>query len=246
MSVHTGYEWRDRVYQAYVSSGHASESGNYRFELSSFPYNNSRIRPLLPQRLDSRIVDLGCGHGSLIFCLKCWGYSNVCGVDISQEQIVLAQEKGVQEVVCGDLYEFLRSKKESIDVVLLMDVIEHLNRRELFSLFDDIREALVPGGMVLMHVPNALGLFGMAIRYGDITHENAFAPKSMRQCLSVSGFTDVVIREDRPVVHGVTSFFRRLTWDTLTLPFRIIYAAESGHFPPALSQNMLVEARKPL
>jgi 2-polyprenyl-3-methyl-5-hydroxy-6-metoxy-1,4-benzoquinol methylase len=246
MTERTTTSWRDRVYQSYVSSGQSSDSGQSTFQLSAFPYQNSRIRPLLPGNRDARILDLGCGHGSLIFCLKSWGYLNVSGVDVSQEQVCLAHSKGVPEVVCGDLHQFLNSQKEAADVILLMDVIEHLSRDELFGLLDAVRETLAPGGMVLMHMPNGLGIFGMSIRYGDITHENAFAPKAIRQCLSVCGYTDVVVREDRPVVHGAKSLMRRLVWEVFTLPFRMIYASESGHFPPALSQNMLVSAKKPL
>jgi cyclopropane fatty-acyl-phospholipid synthase-like methyltransferase len=56
-----------------------------------------------------------------------------------------------------------------------MDVIEHLTRQELFDLLDSVYRVLAPGGVCLVHVPNAEGLYGMRIRYGDFTHELAFS-----------------------------------------------------------------------
>ena len=244
MSEEETNAWRNRVYQAYVSSGQSGANGEKPLNLRSFPYQNQRIRPHLPKNRDARILDLGCGHGQLIYCLKTWGYNNVSGVDVSQEQVDLAHAQGVSEVCCGDIYDFLNQQSSPADVIMLMDVIEHLTRAELFRLLDAVRDRLSPGGLLMLHMPNAMGLFGMSIRYGDITHELAFAPKGIQQCLTVCGYTDITVREDKPVIHGIKSLFRLLAWEILTVPFRIIYAAECGMLPAALSQNMLVLARK--
>ena len=87
---------------------------------------------------------------------------------------------------------------------------------------------LKPGGRCIAHVPNAEGLFGMRIRYGDMTHENAFTPKSAHQLFTTIGFEKVECHEDRPVIHNVKSLVRRIIWDVFTLVPRLLLTAETG------------------
>ncbi|WP_145944379.1 class I SAM-dependent methyltransferase [Fuerstiella marisgermanici] len=236
--------WRDRLYQSYVSSGQAAETASHSepFRLRDYPYLCQRIPPQLPESRSARILDLGCGHGGLLYCLKEWGYKNVAGVDVSEQQVSLAHQKGLSEVARGDLYRFLDEQTAPANVIFLMDVIEHLNREEMFKLLDSVHRSLSPDGKLILHLPNASGIFGMSVRYGDITHEQAYAARGIEQCLSVCGFENITIYEDKPVVYGVKSLVRRVVWNALTAPVRLLYAAESGHFPVALSQNVLVTA----
>jgi hypothetical protein len=46
-------------------------------------------------------------------------------------------------------------------------------------------------------------------------------------------------------VYGLKSFVRRVLWDLLTIPPRLLLAAESGTFSGILSQNLLVTAIRP-
>ena len=125
-----------------------------------------------------------------------------------------------------------------------MDILEHLDPPTALALLDDVHRVLKPGGRAIIHVPNAEGIFGMRIRYGDFTHCAAFTARSMEQVLRACGFTDVACFEDQPVAHGLKSAVRRLLWRTLTLPFRVLLAAESGVTRAILSQNLLAVARR--
>jgi hypothetical protein len=55
-----------------------------------------------------------------------------------------------------------------------MDFLEHLTKQELFCSPDMIRRVLKPHGFRIAQVPNAEGSYGMRVRYGDMTHEQAF------------------------------------------------------------------------
>jgi hypothetical protein len=103
---------------------------------------------------------------------------------------------------------------------------------------------LVPGGVCLAHVPNAEGLHGMRIRYGDFTHESAFTPQSADQIFRTIGFSAVQAYEDKPVMHGIKSICRRVLWDGLTLYPRLVLLAETGSAGAILSQNFLIRATK--
>jgi hypothetical protein len=173
------------------------------------------------------------------------GYRNISGCDISAEQVELAHKLGIPEARFRDIRSELKDMpSESIDAVIMMDILEHLENDELFAVLDDIFLVMKTGGTLVAHVPNAEGLFGMRIRYGDLTHERAFGPKSAEQLFRTIGFTNVQCFEDRPKVHGVNSLVRRILWDTGTLPHRLLLLAETGRRDFVLSQSMLITVRK--
>ncbi len=241
--------WKDRLYQSYVSSGQAADLGDALSAQSFFrpraPYLRQVIRRFVPPDRQLKIVDLGCGTGAGLYFLKLAGYMNLSGVDVSGEQIEQAHRLGLTEATQGQLGSFLaEATPESIDVVLLFDVVEHLSREEIFPMLDGVYRILRMGGRCIVHVPNAEGLYGMRIRYGDLTHELAFTPQSLRQLLATVGFRVVQTFEDKPCVHGVLSGIRRVVWAAGTLPHRMLLAAETGHGRFILSQNMLAVAKK--
>ncbi|MBI5723893.1 MAG: class I SAM-dependent methyltransferase [Planctomycetes bacterium] len=239
-------DWKQRLYDNYISTGQAGTGINRQtgLNIGDYPYFSRLIRKHLPDRKDIAILDLACGHGALIYCLKKLGYCNLEGVDISPQQVALAHESGLREIRCQDMMDFLKDKVNAFDVIFLMDILEHLSKVELCDCLDQVSKSLTANGMVVIHVPNAEGIFGMRIRYGDVTHENCFTPQSIRQALRVCGIHSVECFEDKPLIHGLKSLFRYILWVLLTAPFRLLLAAETGTTGQVLSQNMLVVARK--
>ncbi|MCX6639634.1 MAG: class I SAM-dependent methyltransferase [bacterium] len=240
------YDWKKRLYDHYVSSGQAGININRQtgLNIGNYPYFSKLIKEHLPDKKDIRILDLACGHGALIYCLKQLGYSNLEGIDISPEQVELAHELGLAEIQCRDMQDYLTDKAATYDVIFLMDILEHLSKVELFDVLDQVSKALRINGIAVIHVPNAEGIFGMRILYGDLTHENCFTPRSMRQVLNACGFQNIECFEDKPVIHGPKGLVRYVLWVLLMAPFRLMLAAEIGASKPVFSQNMLVIARK--
>lgn len=193
----------------------------------------------------ARILDLGCGHGAFMHSLRESGYQNVLGVDVSEEQIALARSLGIPGVVQSDLTTFLRNRESaSADVILMMDILEHLTREEELSALDEVFRVLTPKGRCILHVPNAEGLWGMRIRYGDMTHEQCFTRSSVRQLLRTVGFQTVRCYEEKPIPHGTVSMVRRTIWELGTIWARILLASETGSIDAILSQNLLAGADK--
>ena len=240
-------EWKEELYASYVSGGRAADSG--KPASAHFAHRAPHIRRLIDRRFPADrsipVLDIGCGHGALLYFLRQKGYSNVRGVDGSPEQVALAHRLGVEEVALGDGMGFLRQQESaSAGVVCLFDVLEHLTRPEAFELITEIRRVLRPQGLLIGRAPNAQGIFGMSVRYGDLTHEQAFTSNSLPQMLHSLGFTAVRCFEDRPAVHGLASLMRLAVWVVGTIPFRLLVAAENGHLGGAvLTQNLLFTAR---
>jgi 2-polyprenyl-3-methyl-5-hydroxy-6-metoxy-1,4-benzoquinol methylase len=169
-----GADWRTRLYDSYVSSGQSASLRADSLSLRNYPQFVRTIeRAMNGVDTSARVADLGCGFGSLVFCLREMGWTNVEGVDISPEQIELAHRLGVSEVRLGDVAAFLEEREGTLDVVFLMDVLEHLTRQELFDALDGVMRALAPGGRIVTHVPNGAGIFPGRVRWGDLTHEQA-------------------------------------------------------------------------
>jgi len=233
--------WRDRVYSAYVSSGQA--------RASLFVERRRYIERVIDRHFavdkQTPILDLGCGHGAFVYVLRQNGYTSVRGVDVSQEQVALARDLGIDGIVQGDLLDHLhRAESGSVGVVLLWDILEHLTREQSFVVLDEVFRVLSPGGKCVIHVPNAEGIFGMRVRYGDLTHEQSFTPSSASQLLTTVGFGTISFHEDKPIPHGVMSAARRLIWELGTLGPRLLLAAETCGKRFILTQNMLVVAHK--
>lgn len=240
-------EWKQRLYEVYVSSGQAGRLVTNPEE--TFRPRRAYIRHVIehyfPQDRTARILDVGCGHGAFLYFLAKAGYTNASGIDTSAEQIAKAKEFGIANTSCQPAFDYLRSLPDAeLDVVLMFDILEHLGQQELFDMLDEVSRVLRPGGLCLIHVPNGEGIFGMRVRCGDLTHVQAFTQNSARQMLMATGFSRVECYEERPVPHGAKGLARRLIWEVGTLPTRLLFAAETGPANVLLSANLLVRAIK--
>jgi 2-polyprenyl-3-methyl-5-hydroxy-6-metoxy-1,4-benzoquinol methylase len=239
-------DWKHRLLQTYVSTGQAVSPAVHRHALriNDYPHFVRIIRRYVPADRDLRIADLACGHGALVFCLKQLGYRFVEGVDVSREQIALARELGLKEVSCMDIASFLKEREAFFDVIFLMDILEHLTKSELLELLDLAHGSLRKNGRAILQVPNGEGIFGMSVRYGDLTHETCFTRHSISQTLNACRFSGVQCIEEKPVVHGLKSLVRRSLWTVLTVLPRVLFLAETGERSHILSRNMLVIASR--
>ena len=240
--------YRARFYKNYAGLQQRTQPEQIQRDLVlRTPYLRRLVKQFFPADRESSIVDLGCGCGALVLFLQQTGYRNVLGVETSPDQIEFARQSGVNSVVSGDLLPFLRdSASEVFDVVVVFDVIEHFCKDEVLEIMDQAHRVLRPRGRLIVHAPNAEGIFGSRIFWSDFTHEMAFTREGLRQLACASGFSSLEFSEDLPVVHGVKSLIRRVLWAGLRSIFRLAYMAETGDTGAGLilTQNLLAVAMK--
>jgi 2-polyprenyl-3-methyl-5-hydroxy-6-metoxy-1,4-benzoquinol methylase len=146
--------------------------------------------PYLPTDRQARILDIGCGQGHCIAWLRGQGFTCVEGVDYSPTMLAVARkhlgEQGLQQI--DDLATWLQTTPAAYDAIILNQVIEHFTKQEIAVNFPLIRQALRPGGALLMQTPNLCAFDGIRSRYVDITHEVGFTENSLAQVLRLAGF----------------------------------------------------------
>ncbi len=239
-------DFRTRIYERYNST-HGKPAPSAASLAGRAPYLRRVVRKHFPPDRDARVLDLGCGYGALLHFAREAGYRHLDGVDGSPEQVAAAAALRIDGVRQGDLLETLAATPdESQDVVVTFDLIEHLTRDELLRVVDEVWRVLRRDGRWLVHTPNGESPFVGRIRYGDLTHEQAFTRSSLSQLLLSSGFTRVEYHEDVPVVHGPASAIRYAVWRVIRAGLRVYVAAETGSTErdAVFTQNLLAVAWK--
>jgi 2-polyprenyl-3-methyl-5-hydroxy-6-metoxy-1,4-benzoquinol methylase len=171
----------------------------------------------------SRLLDIGCGVGFLLFWLEHTrpGMFQLTGVDISESQVALAKQylPKVITLVCDEAAVFLERNPHSFAGIFCTDILEHIETDdELLQLLELAKESLVPGGLLICQVPNMANLMGMRSRYLDLTHARGFTELSLLQLLECAGF-----RECRVLNRKATNLGQRVRMLIENVVHRAIY-----------------------
>lgn len=107
-----------------------------------------------------RLVDIGCGPGTFLGSLGIIT-SEAVGIDSTESQLTYAQTH-----YGGEYVNFIHAPKppypldsESIDVVTMIELIEHLDHNAINELLAEVWRLLRPGGEMLLTTPNYASLW---------------------------------------------------------------------------------------
>ncbi len=195
------------------------------------------LRKRMPRGV--RVLDIGCGTGSITLQVNKGLGNNILGVEPDQDRARLARERGI-EVISGYADSDFFASHGLFDVIVFSDVLEHLASPSDMIMMAS--EALAPGGKILASIPNVahwsvrlrllIGRFDYTdIGIMDATHLRWFTARTACQLFEKCGFritslqwsAGAWMREYRkfpfgfipPVlreaaIHGLTRFFPRL------------------------------------
>lgn len=239
--------FKGRLYRSYYTThirGRKGEASLEQFAVRARIYDANWSR-LIPVDRQARILDAGCGTGSLVWWLQRRGYVQAEGIDVSAEQVEVARELGVRNVAVADLTEHLVQRRRHYDVLILRDVLEHFERPGIVEVVELCRDALRPGGTLLIQVPNAEAPFWGRIRYGDFTHELAFTESSLRQLFGSLGFGSVTVHPAGPVRLRGLDLPRQVLWRCLEVVYKLMVFAETGRRWAIVTESIIAAARLP-
>jgi len=116
----------------------------------------------IPIKKEMRVIDIGCGRGELVFWAARKGATCV-GIDYAEHAIKLAKDtlKDKNQKVKKRCDFITMNAKElkfpdaSFDLVLAVEVIEHLYPEEWEKVLPEVKRVLKPGGTLFFHTePN--------------------------------------------------------------------------------------------
>lgn len=120
----------------------------------SLNYGRHLIGEFLSQMSSpNNIVDIGAGQGKdLEIARKIWPNANLIGIESWPSNITKLQNDGVHAISLNLEKDLLPFDKESIDVVIANQILEHC--KEIFWIFHEVARTLSVGGGFIVGVPN--------------------------------------------------------------------------------------------
>lgn len=113
------------------------------------------LKEILSRRLSRsdrvRILDIGSGNGSITNKMDEAGYE-IIGIEASQDGVQQARKAYPNlQIEFGSAYEDLRSRFGRFDVVICLEVIEHLYSPQILA--RNIKSLLLPDGFAVVSAP---------------------------------------------------------------------------------------------
>lgn len=100
---------------------------------------------------DPKILEVGSGLGYLTYAIKTAGF-NISGLEISKTAVKIAAEKYGDFYICEDLFEYSKKNEKTYDIVLLTEVIEHVE--DITSFISALSNLIKPAGQLIITTPN--------------------------------------------------------------------------------------------
>ncbi|MEQ8822261.1 MAG: class I SAM-dependent methyltransferase [Sumerlaeia bacterium] len=146
-----------------------------------------------------RVLDVGCGTGLMLRTIAEW---RPIGFDFSHLALEFSASKGAENLVRGDVVK-LPFADESLDLILALDLMEHVERDDL--LIREFNRVLRPGGCLMATVPAHQYLWSDH----DIAlhHFRRYSHKSLLQLLADGGLQPIKYSYGISFVHpGIVAF----------------------------------------
>ena len=106
------------------------------------------------------VLELGFGRGEALKYSLEQGASRVVGIDFSEDAVAIAQaflhQHGLRaEILCADALEFVQREPSEgpFDLVLMLDVLEHIPRSECAQLLGKLHRSLRPEALLVINTP---------------------------------------------------------------------------------------------
>lgn len=177
-------------YRSHFARINPAEDGEQVYRAQAIAFDEEFL-PYLPADSQASILEIGPGYGHLLRWLRERGYCDLTAVEKDRELAERLIANGVMpasRVHCAEAGEWLAGRVGTFDLVLLCDVIEHVNDVAALRLVRRIREVLRPGGRVVLRTPNMANLLAGYSRYIDRTHREGYTEWSLLALLDEAGF----------------------------------------------------------
>lgn len=150
-----------------------------------------QVANLLPDRC--KVLDIGSGWGEIIpMVLEKPGREYV-GLDFSEAMLGEVSKKFPQcKFVHGDVTDIA----DQFDVVMALEVCEHIVAHKIMGFYRDVQRLMKPGGLFIVTVPVFEDLRSMTLRcpecgnlHNRMGHVRSYSPELIKTELKLAGFS---------------------------------------------------------
>jgi len=151
------YNIDSRIYRLFLDSDLQYscayfESEKASLEEAQFAKKRHIAGKLLLDRPGLRVLDIGCGWGGLALHLARTAGASVVGINLSDEQIKIAQQRAVGEKLpCDFRIQDYRKVEEKFDRIVSVGMFEHVGLPYYPAFFSKCRDLLDDDGVMLLH-----------------------------------------------------------------------------------------------
>ena len=147
----------------------------------------------------SHVLDIGCGRGELLDLFRSAGIG-AHGIDTNSSMVQECRDRGLS-ADCGDAIAYLdRLPDASLDGLIAIQVVEHLEPAYLTRLIELAFHKLKPAAPMVLETINPacwVAFFESYLR--DVTHRWPLHPETLQYLVQASGFSSVKIQYRAPV-----------------------------------------------
>ena len=168
---------------------------------------------------------------------------------MDEQQVRSCQEKKLNVSLVQDTITYLNNGLSKYDIITAFDVLEHIPSSEQIIFLKAINNALSPGGLVILTVPNANSVLASRNRYIDYTHHVLFTEVSLDFVLYNAGFKEINIQPLDYIIPSasIKNIIQRVLLRYFRMRRRLEMMAELGavwgkRIP--LSFNIIAKAKK--
>lgn len=137
-----------------------------------------------------KVVDLGCGVGYLVEAFHNSGYECV-GIEGAEAGVKIAQSRNSElKIFHQMLSEKLPFEDNSVQIVILNQVIEHLESSVQQNCISEAYRILAKGGLILVYSPSK---YNLDEQKADATHINLLSPTELSVLLRSNGFHSLIV-----------------------------------------------------
>jgi 2-polyprenyl-3-methyl-5-hydroxy-6-metoxy-1,4-benzoquinol methylase len=101
-------------------------------------------KPWVPSDKKRAVLDIGCGYGRELYILSELGFTNLTGIEMTKESFEIAEKelKGRAHIIFGDGFRFASRVKGKYDLIILFDVLEHVEKERVVQYLTYLYHAL--------------------------------------------------------------------------------------------------------
>ncbi len=184
------------------------DNDNERFYCEETPYLDGFNEQFSLFDSSSRVLDVGCGAGRIVYALRN-RVKSIVGVDISATMIELAREVAPEEqceFVVGNGKDLAFLPDNSIDFAYSLLVLQHMRQDVMFDNLKEVARILAPQGKFLFSLPSAGGYDHPRVTSEDLWSVQMYDRAEITSHLSESGLSlvEIVTRGNQ---HTVDDYF---------------------------------------